>query len=85
MTADKLNPFEPTKETFQTFAGTLQHRIKPFTQLHFGVPSRSTFRWLVTHTLLKMHAFYFPVIKKVQKENPQKPSEHVSSDFSCSI
>jgi len=29
MTADKLNPFEPTKETFQTFADTLQHRINP--------------------------------------------------------
>jgi hypothetical protein len=69
-TADKLKRFEATGETFQTFAGTLQHRIKQFTQLHFGVPSSYKFRWLVTHTLLKIHVFYFPVIQKLRSENP---------------
>jgi hypothetical protein len=44
MTADKLNRSDPTEETFQTFADTLQHRIKQDTQLHFGVTSSSTFR-----------------------------------------
>jgi len=69
MTADKLNRFEPTDETFQTFADTLQHRIKQFTQLHFGVPSSYTCRWPVIHTLLRMHVFYFPVIQKLRSEN----------------